>query len=75
VSKFQRRVLNSHKPNEATRFDTQILSSLNLPVAEIAAAERDFRRIDREKLARRSRAMVQVGATSPMRGFQANLGL
>src|SRR5262249_49178806 len=74
ASEFQKRELRSDKPNEPTQFDTQILSSLNLPVAEIAAAERDFRRIDRAKLARRSRAMFQVGATSPMRGFQANPG-
>ena len=75
ISEFQKRVLSGDKPNEPTRFDTQILSSLNLPVARIAAAERDFRRIDSEKLARRSRAMFQVTATSPMRGFQANPGL
>ena len=75
VSEFQKRVLSSDKPNEPTRFDIQILSSLNLPVAKIAAAERDFRRIDSENLARRSRAMFQVGATSPVRGFQANPGL
>jgi hypothetical protein len=75
VSEFQKRVLTSDKPNEATRFDTQILSNLRLSLPEIAAAERDFKKIDTEKLARRARAMFQVGATSPVRGFQANPGL
>ena len=75
VSEFQKRVLNSDRPNEATRFDTQILSSLNLSPDEIAARKRDFRKIDSEKLARHPRAMFQVGATSPVRGFQANPGL
>ena len=72
VSEFQKRVLNSHKPNEATRSDTQILSNLNLSLAEIAAAERDFKQIDTEKLGRRARAMFRFAAASPVRGFEAN---
>jgi len=75
VSEFQKRVLSGDKSNEATRFDTQILNSLNLSLDEMAAAERDFMRIDSEKLARRAHAMFQVAATSPARGFQANAGL
>src|SRR5947207_8634855 len=74
VSEFQKRVLSSDKPNEATRFDTQILRSLNLSVPEIAATERDFEKIDTEKLARRARAMFRFAATSPARGFEANPG-
>ena len=75
ISKFQKRVLSTDKPNEATQSDTRILSSLNLSLDEIAGAERDFKKIDSEKLARRARAMFQVAATSPVRGFQANSGL
>jgi hypothetical protein len=74
VSEFQKRVLNSDKPNEATRSDTQILRNLNLSLPEIAAAARDFRKIDPEKLARRARAMLRFAATSPVRGFEANSG-
>jgi hypothetical protein len=74
VSEFQRRVLNSDKPNEATRSDTQILRNLNLSLPEIAAAVRDFRKIDPEKLARRAQAMLRFAATSPVRGFEANSG-
>ena len=74
VSEFQRRVLNSDKPNEATRSDTQILRNLNLSLPEIATAERDFKKIDTEKLARRARAMLRFAATSPVRGFEANSG-
>jgi hypothetical protein len=69
VSEFQKRVLTSDKPNEATRFDTQILRSLNLSLPEIAAAERDFKKSDTEKLARRARAMLRFAATSPSREF------
>jgi Domain of unknown function (DUF4912) len=69
VSEFQKRILSSDKPNEATRFDRQILRNLNVSLAEIAAAERDFRKIDTEKLARRARAMFRFAATSPVRGF------
>jgi hypothetical protein len=74
VSEFQKRVLNSDKPNEAARSDTQILRNLNLSLAEMAAAERDFKKIDTEKLARRARAMFRFAATSPVRGFEANSG-
>lgn len=69
VSEFQKRVLNSDKPNAATRSDTQIFRNLNLSLTEIAAAERDFKKIDTEKLARRVRAMFRFAATSPVRGF------
>ena len=69
VSEFQKRVLSSDKPNEATQSDTQILRNLNLLLPELATAERDFRKIDTEKLARRARAMFRFAATSPARGF------
>jgi hypothetical protein len=75
VSEFQKRVSNNGKPNEATRFDPQILSSLNLSLNDITVGERDFKKIDSEKLARRARAKFQTDATSPMRGFEANPGL
>ena len=74
VSELQKRLLNNREPHEATRLDKRILSSLNLSLDQIAAAERDFRKIDSEKLARHTRAMFQVGATSPVQGFQANPG-
>jgi hypothetical protein len=74
ASEFQKRVLGSDKTNEATRFDTQILRDLNLSLAEIAVAKRDFKKIDTGKLARRARAMLRFAATSPARGFEANPG-
>ena len=72
VSEFQRRVLSNDKPNEATPSDTQILRSLNLSLPELATAERDFKKIDTEKLARRDRAMLRFATSSPVRGFEAN---
>jgi hypothetical protein len=74
VSEFQKRVLSNDKPNEATRFDAQILRNLNLSLPEIATAERDFKKIDTGKLARRARGMLRFAASSPARGFQANPG-
>jgi Domain of unknown function (DUF4912) len=71
VSAFQKRILSDDKPNEA---NARILRDLNLSLPEIAAAERDFKKIDTEKLARRARATFRVAATSPVRGFQANRG-
>ena len=60
VSEFQKRVLSSDKPNEATPSDTRILRGLNLSLRGIAAAQRDFRKIDTEKLTRRARAMISI---------------
>jgi hypothetical protein len=60
VSEFQRRVLSNDKPNEGTPSDTRILRDLNLSLPEIAAAQRDFKKIDTEKLARRARAMLSI---------------
>jgi hypothetical protein len=72
VSDFQKRVLSSDKPKEAGSSDKRILRKLNLSLREIAAAERDLKKIDAEKLAWRTREMFRVAATSPVRGFQAN---
>jgi hypothetical protein len=72
VSEFQKRVLTCRKPNEATPFDTQILRRLNLSLAEMAIAERNFKKINADKLARRARRMFRFAATSPVRGFEAN---
>ena len=74
ISEFQKRVLSSDKPNEATQFDTQILRNVNLSLSEMAAAEREFRKIDTEKLARRARASFRFAGSSPVRGFHANPG-
>jgi hypothetical protein len=60
VSQFQKRVLTCDKGNEATPSDTRILRSLNLSLPVIADAERDFKKIDTEKLARRARAMLSI---------------
>ena len=60
ISESQKRTLSSAKPNEATPSDTQILRGLNLSLPEIAAAERDFKKIDTEKLTRRARAMLSI---------------
>lgn len=74
LSGFQKRVLKSDHPNEATESETQILRNLNLSLPEMAAAQRDFEKIDTEKLVRRARTMLRFAATSPAKGFQANAG-
>jgi hypothetical protein len=74
VSEFQKRLLNNGEPRGPTKLERRILRNLNLSRDEIAATERDFRKIDNEKLARHARAMLQVAGTSPVRGFQATVG-
>jgi hypothetical protein len=65
-------LLNSNPANETTASDTKILAALNLSVPEIGEAERDYKNIDRKKLAEQTRARVRMAATSPVRGFQRN---
>jgi hypothetical protein len=60
VSQLQKRVLSSDQTKEATPSQRRILRSLNLSRPEIAAAQRDFEKIDTEKLTRRARAMVSI---------------
>jgi len=74
VSEFQKRVSSANNPDEATPSEVQILRKLNLSLSDIAAAARDFKKTDTEKLARRARAMLRFAATSPARGFEANPG-
>lgn len=60
VSELQNRVFTCDKLSDVTPSDTMILRNLNLPLPEIEAAERNFRKIDTEKLARRARAMLSI---------------
>jgi len=74
VSEFQKRALDSLRPNEVSPAQKRVLHKLNLSLPEIAAAQRDFQKSDTERLAKRSRALLQFAATSPSRGFEANSG-
>jgi hypothetical protein len=74
VSNFQKRVLDSHSPNELSPTETLILRKLNLSLPEIATAHHDFEKSDSTKLARRTRALLRFTATSPSRGFEASSG-
>ena len=72
VSKFQKRVINNQEPNESVSAETDVFRRLNLSPAEIAVAQRDFRKINTEQLARRTRAIIRFMTSSPSRGFEGN---
>jgi Domain of unknown function (DUF4912) len=74
VSEFQKRALSSRQPNELSPVDTQILRKLNLSLPQIASARREFEKGDRDKLARQTRTLIRIAATSPYRGFEGNSG-
>jgi hypothetical protein len=73
ISAFQKRVLSNDNPNEATPCHMQILRDLNLSLPEIATAERDFKKIDTKRLARRARTLLAVSSSSSASGFQAGV--
>ena len=70
VSQFQKRVLSSEPPKALNGEEKRIFRELNASAPEIAAGWRAFDEIDGEKLARRTRALVGFGSTSPSRGFE-----
>jgi hypothetical protein len=72
VSESQKRALTSDQPNESP--ETQILRKLKLSLPQIASAQREFEKGDRDKLARHTRRFIRVTATSPFRGFEGNAG-
>jgi hypothetical protein len=72
VSQFQKRALSSEQPNALSGEERKILRKLHASVSEIAAVWRGFDEIDGEKLARRARALLGFGSTSPSRRFEGD---
>ena len=70
MSQFQKRAVNSEQHETMSGEEKKILRELHPSVSEIAAALRAFHKIDGEKLARRTRALLGFGSTSPSRGFE-----
>ena len=71
ISEFQKRALSSHE-KALSGEETKISRKLNVSVSKIAGAWRAFNEIDRQKLARRTRALLGFGSTSPSRGFEGD---
>jgi hypothetical protein len=72
ISDFQKRVMNAEKPEDLSPHEQEILRKLDLSLSEVASVGRGFERIDREKLARRTRFLAGFSATSPSRPREAD---
>ena len=72
MSHFQNRALSSEQSETLSGEEEKILRKLHVSTSEIAAAGRAFNKIDREKLARRTRALLGFSSTSPSRGFEGD---
>jgi hypothetical protein len=72
ISQFQKRALSSDEPKALSGEGKKNFRKLNISVSEIAGAWRAFNEIDRQKLARRTRALLGFGSTSPSRGFEGD---
>lgn len=68
ISQFEKRELSSEEKTLNGR-DKKILRELHDLVSEVAAEWRAFNDIDDEKIARRTRALLGFGSSSPFRGF------
>src|SRR6266481_3022640 len=72
LSQFQKRALSSEQAKVLSGDEKKILRNLQVAGSDIAAGWRAFNRIDGEKLARRTRALLGFGSTSPSRGFEGD---
>jgi len=70
--RFQKRALSSEQSKALSGEEKKILRKLQVSVSEIAAGWRAFNKTDGEKLARRTRALLGFGSTSPPRGFEGD---
>lgn len=72
TARFQNRALSSEQSETLSGEEAKILLKLHVSTSETAAARRAFDKIDRQKLARRTRALLGFGSTSPTRGFEGD---
>jgi hypothetical protein len=70
LSQFQKRALSREQRKALSGDERKILRKLHASPSDVAAAWRAFDEIDGEKLARRTRALLGFGLTSPSRGFE-----
>jgi hypothetical protein len=70
ISRFQTRAVSSGTPERLSSEERKILQRTGDALSELADARRAFNQIDREKLNRRAKALLGLGATSPSRGFK-----
>jgi hypothetical protein len=74
MSHFQKRALSSEQSESLSGEEGKIFRKLQVSTSEIAAARRAFNEIDRQRLARRTRALLGFGSTSPTRGIEGDWG-
>jgi hypothetical protein len=70
LSQFQKRALSRERRKALSGDERKILRKLPVSLSEVAAAWRAVDEIDGEKLARRTRAVLGFGLTSPSHGFE-----
>ncbi len=68
ISQFEKRTLSSEE-KALSGGEKEIFRKLHGLVSEVAAEWRAFNDIDDKKLARRTRALLGFGSSSPLRGF------
>jgi hypothetical protein len=72
ISRFQARAESSGSHEKLSSEERKILQRTGVALSELADARRAFNQIDREKLKRRAKALLGLGATSPSRGFKGD---
>ena len=72
ISRFQAGAVSSGSHEKLSSEERKILQRTGVALSELAEARRAFNQIDREKLKRRAKALLGLGATSPSRGFKGD---
>jgi hypothetical protein len=74
ISRLQMRVLSGGQSKRLSREQKIIFRKLRMSLSDIVAARRAFARSEIKALARRTRELLALGATSPSRAFKTELG-
>jgi hypothetical protein len=74
ISRLQMRVLSGGASKRLSREEKIIFRNLRMSLSDILTARRAFAHSDTKALARRTRELRALGATSPSRAFKTELG-
>ena len=72
ISRFQTRAASSGRYETLSSEERKILQGAGLTLSKLAESRRAFNQINSEKLTNRAKVLLDLGATSPSRGFKGD---
>jgi hypothetical protein len=72
ISRFQSRAASSGQNETLSSEERKILQRAGLAVSKLADSQRAFNQTNSKKLTNRAKVLLNLGATSPSRGFKGD---